>query len=304
MLVQARGDWAWYKQLFSFPSWASHSICWKCGANTGDMDYTQFGVKAAWRRHRYTAREFFIRQREHGIAPSPLFKCPNFTLDMVTIDVRHCMDLGVAQDTLGSLFWLSCQTHFPGRAFKDRVGALWETLRTYYRNHTTANQLQALTPEMIKRGGKAPKLRAKGAETRGLVPFGFVLATLMHEADPSSYNEAVVKLLARLLDLYMITPCGEWHAEVASKSCREFLLLYAVLQRQAEFEGIWVVKPKFHLMQELFEFQGPYIGNPRFFWCYRDESFVGLIGTIAHPRGDARACNDPCRNLAEVPAVG
>ena len=31
-LFQCRGDWAWYKQIFSFPGWASLQMCWKCGA--------------------------------------------------------------------------------------------------------------------------------------------------------------------------------------------------------------------------------------------------------------------------------
>ena len=31
-LVQIRGDWAFYKGVFSFPSWASDQICWLCRA--------------------------------------------------------------------------------------------------------------------------------------------------------------------------------------------------------------------------------------------------------------------------------
>ena len=96
-----------------------------------------------------------------------------------------------------------------------------------------------------------------------------------------------MKLTAKLLDLYMLTSCDEWHAAAATKACRQFLLLYSSLNKQAESRGVglWRIKPKFHLMQELFETQTPRQGNPRHFWAYKDESFVGLIATIAHPRG-------------------
>jgi len=287
LLIQARGDWAWYKQLFSFPSWAAKHICWQCGANTGDKDYTQFGLQAAWRRHRYSAKEFFTLQMQQGIVASPLFQCPNFSLDMVCIDILHTMDLGVTQDCLGCLFWHSIETYFSGRTLKDKVQQLWTAIRQHYNAHKTPNQLQALTMEMVKRPGKTPKLKAKGGETRGLVPFGLELACQLQEKQNSPYHDTLVKLMARLLDLYMLTSCVDWQPEVAGKSCREFLLLYSSLNRLAQDQGIdlWRIKPKFHLMQELFEFQGTHKGNPRFFWCYRDESFVGLIGTIAHPRG-------------------
>ena len=32
-LMQLRGDWAWWKQVFSFPAWSNNKICWCCGAD-------------------------------------------------------------------------------------------------------------------------------------------------------------------------------------------------------------------------------------------------------------------------------
>ena len=32
-LVQCRGDWVFYKQIFDFLSWSSMNICWKCSAS-------------------------------------------------------------------------------------------------------------------------------------------------------------------------------------------------------------------------------------------------------------------------------
>ena len=78
VLLQARGDWSWLKELFGFPSWASKQICWLCEAGHGDKPYTDFGLSALWRRHRRTPQAFFQKQRQEGIPISPLLKCPGF----------------------------------------------------------------------------------------------------------------------------------------------------------------------------------------------------------------------------------
>ena len=46
--------------------------------------------------------------------PSPLFSCPGFSLEAVFIDILHCMDLGVAQDILGNVFWEAVETLVEG----------------------------------------------------------------------------------------------------------------------------------------------------------------------------------------------
>ena len=308
LLGQARGDWAWYKQLFSFPSWASENICWRCAANKSDKDYKQVDLKASWRKARYSHRQFFILQAQQGLQPSPLFAAPFFTLAMVMVDVLHTMDLGVTQDCLGNLFWQACKFHFAGKTRQDRVSQLWKAIKEHYRVHKTSTQLQNLTLEMIKQDNKAPKLRAKGGETRGLVPFGFALACQMQEKTPCDSNENLVRMMAKLLDLYMVTSLPTWNPEVAERSCREFLVLYRYFNTLAETTGkdLWRLKPKIHLMQELFEYQGHQAGNPRNFWTYRDESFVGFLGTMAHPRGGKHtvasvpvACMNKYRALAK-----
>ena len=60
MLQQCRGDWMWYKELVSFPSWASNYICWKCEAS--QTTYKQFGAKAPWRQKRLTPLAFCSKQ--------------------------------------------------------------------------------------------------------------------------------------------------------------------------------------------------------------------------------------------------
>jgi hypothetical protein len=40
-----------------------------------------------------------------------------------------------------------------------------------------------------------------------------------------------------------------------------------------------------HMWQEMAEYMGTVIGNPRLFWAYKDEDFVGFISELAHSRG-------------------
>jgi hypothetical protein len=42
-LFQARGDWAWYQQIFGVPAWNSKHVCWRCKATSCDtMPYWDF----------------------------------------------------------------------------------------------------------------------------------------------------------------------------------------------------------------------------------------------------------------------
>ena len=99
LLVQIRGDWAWYKQVFAFPAWSNQQICWRCSAGSDSAPWRDCSASAAWRSARLSENQFWLRQESMGIEDRcPLFSLPGFSLNMITIDVLHCMDLGVTQD--------------------------------------------------------------------------------------------------------------------------------------------------------------------------------------------------------------
>ena len=50
LLLECRGDWSWYKELFGFPSWSNESICWRCKANKSTLPFTEFSKESAWRK--------------------------------------------------------------------------------------------------------------------------------------------------------------------------------------------------------------------------------------------------------------
>lgn len=276
----------WYKELFSFPSWASNAICWKCKAskeNVGD-----FSEKAPWRKQRLSARAFFAQQRSHDVQPSPLFKAIGFKLDMVMIDVLHCMDLGCTQDMLGNLFWEALDVVCNGRGRKAKVDDLWSRIREYYKEFHPTTMLQGLTLEMIKQQKKSPKLRAKGAETRHLVPFGVLLAEEMAKIRSDVPGTTMLKIASGLFDLYSLFASEPFDAKACADACRRVCLLYRSMNPDGQdAQECWRVKPKFHMMCELCEYQAEVFGSPQEFWAYADESFVGFVAEFSHKRGGA-----------------
>lgn len=197
---------------------------------------------------------------------------------------------------LGNLFFEAIVFVCAGRSFKDRVADLWTKIKAYYTKTKLEKQsrLQNLTPEMIRRDNKAPKFRGKGAETRHLVAFAVEFAQEYHEKVNSRHSLVVYQMVSALFDLYMAMSLADYDASMVGTATRKFLVLYESLNKEAQKKGdfnAWRMKPKMHLVQEMGEFQSQELGNPRLFWCYRDESFVGFIATIVSSRGGGGTCH-------------
>lgn len=293
LMLQMRGDWACYKQVFSFPGWQSKHICWKCIAGREDSQapFTDFSMTAAWRSGRLTEVAFWARSRAAQAQPSPLFSLPGFGVRNVTIDVLHAVDLGVAQDVVGNLFWHWLRHHATAPTNKGKILQLWQKLREHYTTAKTTTKLQALTWEMVKLPEKAPKLRAKAAETRGVVPFALQVCQEMYASAPDTKHLTMLQCCSRLMDFYAIMSVEPFEPDNMATTTRELCLLYSALRKKALDGGeplLWKPKPKMHLLQELGEFQAQEWGNPKFFWTYRDEDHVGQMAQVAVKRGGAQ----------------
>jgi hypothetical protein len=225
------------------------------------------------------------RLRGEGSQPSALFGAPGFLLEYITIDVLHAFDLGVSLNALGNLFWSTLGVLFKASTIAARVTLLWDRLKRYYREFKPPNKLQKLTVEMIKQDKKGPKLRAKGGECRGLIAFGVELAQEMDETLKSTWSKTLLGCFSALLDCYQCMGHRPFESSVCADSCRRFLMLYKSLGNNASESWAWLVKPKFHMVQELCEYMTEEIGNPSNFWAYRDESFVGFIAEVGMSRG-------------------
>ena len=165
------------------------------------------------------------------------------------------------------------------------------TMKRFYKTMKTGSRLQTLTLPMIRKESGSISMRTKGAETRGLVPFAVTLACEMHSRSPSPHTRTVAACASALLDFYMVMSLESYNAAAGKEACFKCVNLYQALSRESELAGQdrhWRMKPKNHMFSELGEHQGPVRGNPKHFWTYADEDFVGWVAKIARARGGAR----------------
>ncbi len=180
---------------------------------------------------------------------------------------------------------------------KAQVLELWKLITNYYKTAKPPTRINNITEEMVKRKRDKPKFRGKAAETRHLVPFGLDLAHMMVAIEDSLFNRTLVSLFQHLVTFYMTFGQTPFNQELASSSATAFCIIYQSLSERFGTDKLWVVKPKFHLMIELAEVQTLDLGDPSRFWCYQDEDFVGMVGSIAHSRGGKRLADTTPKNV-------
>jgi len=68
-VLQIRGDWAFYKEVFAFPHWKAKQCCWKCFAKNspGEVgDFRDATANAPWRNMRISGHDFMRLQMAEG----------------------------------------------------------------------------------------------------------------------------------------------------------------------------------------------------------------------------------------------
>ena len=242
---------------------------------------------------------------------SPLFGCPGFSLECVCIGALHCMDLGISQDIIGCIFWEAIQKLEIGRTHKAKCNALWMKLKAYYATYKVKSQVQCLYLTMIKKTGETPKLKCKGAQTRHMVPFAKEIAQQLHAHLQTTHSKWVLQISQVLEDIYFCMD-SYWDSDIVADLSMELGKLYQKLNNEAikNNSNMWKMKPKLHMVQEMLEYQGKELGNPRGFWEYLDEDFVGMVAKLAMRKGGGnthRACSgnamQRCRALLAMRCI-
>ena len=241
-------------------------------------------------------------QLKENITPSCLFSCPGFGIEKVCIGALHCLDAGVTADIIGNILWEAVLwLGLPGRTQKLRVIPLWRMMQQFYKDNSVKGGLQGLTILMIKQQGKSPKIRCKAAQARHLIGFASLVAQQLHDRWQSDHTRLVLQVATCLEQLQLVMDKA-WDPEVARALSVQVATGFVKLNQEALGElklgaklQRWRVKPKLHMMQELLEYQAFSLGNPRGFWEYLDEDFVGIISTLALKKGGANthlACSN------------
>ena len=286
LLCEIRGDWAFYKQTFDFPQWNEKSgICWCCKA-TPDT-YKDCTETAEWKQPagRLSPDEFHQKLLEGGNQPSPLFSAPGVSAKINVQDWLHCADIGIASDFLGNvlLALVDCKV---GGTRESRTADLWQIVKHKYAVMNVSDRLEKLVPASFLREKQSPKLKCKGAIVRHFVPVAneivqeqFVNGTLLQQT-----------IAAAMLQLHLCYACLEvFDAAALKKASNKFGLLVVAIEAHVQQLNPgtkrWTVKPKLHLFLEMTNFVIQHKGNPRLFWCYRDETFGGCVRDMAERRG-------------------
>jgi len=137
---------------------------------------------------------------------------------------------------------------------------------------------------MLQKRGAPPKLRARGAEARGLIKFAREQAEA--HFDDNDPEEAAAKQAAiHLHGCYECLHAANFGHEILRDHSRKFCIQFSALETTLGGGGAllkWRLKPKVHLMQELCEESRH---NPSTNWTYRDEYFGGSMAGFARVRG-------------------
>ena len=278
ILVECRGDWKQLKDVFRFPQFNENAgICWLCTC-TPQM-WRLVGEEAPWRHNRLDHWAFLERLRAQGLEASPLFACPGLETSCFKPDWLHVVDLGVACDFLGNVLLLLSKK-FTGATHKARVGAMWQHIQGWYTDQAVENRLDNLYPTMLQaKASNPPKLRAKAAQARGLVPYASFAAAELLESGP--VDALAASMATELAACYECLSPTKFDHEVLAFHCRRYCHL--AVEMESQHDGVsWRLKPKVHLFQELCEF---HVDCPSLFWTYRDEDFGGSMAQLAKRRG-------------------
>ena len=284
-LCQVRGDWEFYATLFSFPKWnCADRMCWMCDASSsGRLAFSNCGPAAPWRDTRQTHESYIARLAADGKAVPVLFeRVVGLRLECVFIDVLHTADLGFSAHVAGNIFDEVCRQHvFVDGTYEQNIAALNKELDIWYKANKVDSRIQgALTKDRIRTGSSWPKLKAKAAATRHVIPFCLLLAQ-------KYLDRRRVALCQQLCAFYSLMDTQAMFLDDEAKGRlpvlgRQMCGIFASLSSSSLESGrkAWKMTPKVHLMLHLCEWQSQ-IMNPRFFWVYSDEDLVGKMVEVA-----------------------
>ena len=209
-------------------------------------------------------------------------------LECIRIDTLHTVDLGAAAHIIANIM-MACITAHVWVSNQDLgIVGLRAALAEFYTRTRCQKKMQGkLTIDRIRTQNAWPKLKAKGAVTRHLAPFALQLA----ESYLGVREQMLCRLLVRFYDLlreegHFLSADAKLELPELGRSMVQLYNVFAAESAVAKTK-MWKGLPKLHLFQHMCEWQAPEYGNPRFWWCYADEDFVGQFIDVAescHPK--------------------
>ena len=307
-LVQIRGDWEFYTQLFGFPTWQNNiRMCPFCRASSSILGrlWTDFSRSAGWRNTIFSHESYMEFLRANGEAAPSLFGAGGvlgLRLECVMVDILHTLDQGFASHIIGNVLWyffVMCAV-LGGTTQAICIAKCYEDMLQWYKTTRCKCQIQGkLTEERVRATGDWPKLKAKAAATRHLARYALNVATRFAQLDSLDeftrlHDELCVGVCQLLVEFYDMLSSEAMFLSAAAKARlpnlgNEITGMYTRLSNMAIQRNwrLWKLSPKMHLFLHLCLHQAVLYGNPRYYWTYGDEDMVGQlmdIATMVHPR--------------------
>ena len=214
----------------------------------------------------------------------PLFTIVGFSMASLRLDVMHVFDLGIAQWAIGTVFmnillnnaFRSTMEHADARLMQNLI-RLRKRIRAFYSKECTreTSRIDRLTMKML--GTRAlPRLKAKAAETRHLLPLAVKLVSEYKGqlGEHGFFIKGAVENLAAVYKVMRESPRKMPPAKIA-----------ALERHMGIFLAFWKASTghcyyKHHMGWHLVE-RAKVDGNPKCYHTYPDENENRLMGKVA-----------------------
>ena len=166
----------------------------------------------------------------------------------ILVDWLHCVELGISQDAAGNVLWQAVHKagFLPGASREARLTHLNGMLRAFNAELKPSNPIQLLTENMIKSAGKSPKLKSKGAESRGLRLWIKQLAERLAQHNPSEAHIRMSCCIDALVACSSFVDREPFDLGEFQRTGGAHLEHYAWLSQHFAGEDLWRYKPKHH----------------------------------------------------------
>ena len=280
-----RGDCDWFAAVFRYNHYRMNDMCHKCGASKSDAetDCADLSPEAGWRDTVVTHEQYMATTPAEE--RSPLTETPGWRLENNFNDAMHGMHLGTAQHTAGNVL---CEL---ARAHSDPMDLALEKLWLDFKSWLQRNKLKASVAQFSKSTLSLddsimlfPLLKIKAACCEKVV---------LWLAEFTSHDSATYHLRIRHMTVWALADFFKGMKEhgrfldddaVArmSRAGTMFLSGYQYLSTEACRAGVprWNIVPKFHYFAHTVDDLHERRINPRVFWCFGDEDFVGRVAKI------------------------
>ena len=268
-LLQIRGDWEWYTQIFHVPSWnGADAMCCmsKASGREGPLYFGNCADDAHWRSTHFTHESLMAHLRYHGFPlPILLLHVIGLRLECICIDVLHAVNQGIASHIIGNVVFIIVVLRnmlHGGTTFAQRVDKLNQHLTEWYKRVRCKVRVQGrLTLDSLRTTKAWPKLKAKAAGTRYLARYAlYLMESFGDGSDPDRLAQALCESLVEFYDILAS------ESMFLSRFARERLpvlgcslaQLYTKLASHAFWTlqtRLWKIPPKLHMWEHLTEDQ-------------------------------------------------